>query len=332
MKKRTLLQLTCASVLAGLCGGLQAQSTSSVLFGKSNEWLFTPYEFATPSDAADTQASIQALIHAAKLFDAKGIGLAVAIVPSKVGIHADQLPDNKPLDAYTRDKYANALKTLRDGGVNVIDLNTAFLNSPNRTSDTPLFLRLDTHWSPTGALTAAEAIKAGIDANPKLKAALAATPEVKYTLEQNSRKSNTRSRDLVRLLPPGTAEFPAEQVQNFKVTRGQSSQAGLTGAGDAVGITAIGSSYTNRATGYPDALRYTLQRDLLDISLPVDQGPWSGMVTYLGDEAFKTRPPKLIIWEVPERELRSPPNAKYRQDRYQMDNAEWASRMTSLLK
>ena len=47
-------------------------------------------------------------------------------------------------------------------------------------------------------------------------------------------------------------------------------------------MTVIGSSFTNANTGYPDAVRYALQRDVLDISLPVDQGPWSGMVGYLG--------------------------------------------------
>jgi alginate O-acetyltransferase complex protein AlgJ len=99
-----------------------------------------------------------------------------------------------------------------------------------------------------------------------------------------------------------------------------------------VGITVIGSSYTNKNTGYPDAIRFNLQRDLLDISIPVDQGPWVGMEAYLKDEAFKTNKPKLIIWEIPERELRSPPNAKFRDARYVIDNNEWLTRVTSLLK
>ena len=94
----------------------------------------------------------------------------------------------------------------------------------------------------------------------------------------------------------------------------------------------IGSSYTNKNSGFPDAIRYTLQRELLDISLPVDQGPWYGMDSYLRDEAFKTKKPKLIVWEIPEREFRSPPNNKYRDARYVIDNNEWLSRITSLLK
>ncbi|MDT8990058.1 hypothetical protein RQP54_04210 [Curvibacter sp. APW13] len=327
---------SCAAVVA--CSTLFALSAAAadnvpVLFGKNNEWLFTPYEFAQQSDAADTSATISLFEKANKLFERQGIALALVIVPSKVRIHSDQLPPNKPLDPYTEGKYENAVKVLKAGGVNVVNLNQPFLASPHRSSDTPLFLRLDTHWSPSGALLAAETIKAVIDATPSLKAAWAATPEVGYTLSWNKQKTTTRARDLVRLLPPeDQKQFAPEQVLPFKVARTTASQAGLQGAGDTVGITVIGSSYTNKNTGYPDGIRYTLQRDLLDISIQVDKGPWVGMEEYLRDESFKTNKPKLIIWEIPERELRSPPNAKFRDVRYQIDNAEWINRIASILK
>ena len=309
----------------------QAAETVPVLVGK-NEWLFTPYEFAVASDAGDTQAVIQLLEKTNKMFARKGIALALVIVPSKIRIHADQLPGNKPLDGYTADKYENAVKALRAGGVNVINLNQPFLNSTHRTSDTPLFLRLDTHWSPSGAMLAAETLKTTIDSTPALKAALAATVDVPYSLTWATKRSNTRARDLVRQLPKEEQTFGPEQTLPFKVARVAVSQAGLQGAGDSVGITVIGSSYTNKNTLYPDAIRYTLQRDLLDISIPVDQGPWVGMEAYLKDEAFIANKPKLIIWEIPERELRSPPNAKFRDARYIIDNNDWSARIGSLLK
>lgn len=309
-----------------------AQSTP-VLMGKTNEWLFTPYEFAQTTDAGDTKATIDLFGKVNKLFEKQGIALALVIVPSKVRIHADQLPADKPLDAYTEGKYEAAYRELKSLGVNVVNLNQPFLASPHRTSDTPLFLRLDTHWSPSGAALAAETIKATIDSTPALKAALGATPEVAYTMEWNKQKTTTRARDLVRYMAAADQkQFKPEQVLPFKVTRTAASAAGLQGAGDNVGILVIGSSYTNAATGYPDAIRYQLQRDLLDISIQVDKGPWVGMEEYLKDGAYKSSKPKLIIWEIPERELRSPPNAKYRDARYQSDNSEWLGRITNLLK
>ena len=328
-RRKLLASISCL-MLSGFSVAYAAEP-SPVLFGKDN-WLFTPYEFAVASDAKDTQASIQLFEKVNKLFETKGIALALTIVPSKVRIHADQLPADKPLDSYTADKYENAVKTLRAGGVNVINLNEEFLKSPHRTSDTPLFLRLDTHWSPSGAYLAAETIKKGIDANPGSRAALGTTKEEKYSIAWAGKKTATRSRDLVRLLPKDAPVFPAEQILPFKVTRSEATQTGLLNTTDTIGITAIGSSYTNKNTGYPDALRYALQRDLLDISIPVDQGPWAGMENYLRDDSFKTNKPKLIIWEIPERELRSPPSNKFRDARYIFDDNEWLARITNLLK
>lgn len=334
MNKRIFCHLLLGTALTGGLGlsASHAQDHLPIVGGKNGEWLFTPFEFASSSDAQDTQASLQLLEKTNKLFEQKGIALALVIVPSKIRIHSEQLPSSKPLDSYTADKYEKVYQSLSTSGLKVVGLNQVFLNSPHRSSDTPIFLRLDTHWSPTGALLAAETVKSVIDRTPSLKAALDTTPEQKYTLTWGKQKVNQRARDLVKLLPPGAPSYPAEQTPQFKVLRAQESQAGLLGPADTVAITVIGSSYTNKNTGYPDGLRYTLQRDLLDISIPVDQGPWVGMEAYLRDDAFKTNKPKLIIWEIPEREMRSPPSYKFREARYVIDNNEWLSRISVLLK
>ena len=333
MKKYTSRKWVCGAILASALGVTvsQAAETTATIIGK-NDWLFVKYEFALPSDLPDTQATVQLIEKTSKLLSANGIALALVIVPSKVRIYAEHLPDSAKLDSYTADKYESVAKTLVDSGVNVVNLNQAFLNSPLRNSDTPLFLRLDTHWAPAGALLAAQTVKAEIDRNPTLNAALAATPETKYTFSWNSRKINHRARDLVNLLPKEAQNFAYEQILLFKSEKVQAAQAGLLNAGDNVGITVIGSSYTNKNTGYPDGLRFTLQRDLLDISIPVDQGPWVGLESYFRDDAFQTNKPKLIIWEIPERELRSPPNYKYRDTRYISDNNEWFTRVSALVK
>ena len=333
MKKYTSRKWVCGAMLASALGVTvsQAAETTATIIGK-NDWLFVKYEFALPSDLPDTQATVQLIEKTSKLLSANGIALALVIVPSKVRIYAEHLPDSAKLDSYTADKYESVAKTLVDSGVNVVNLNQAFLNSPLRNSDTPLFLRLDTHWAPAGALLAAQTVKAEIDRNPTLNAALAATPETKYTFSWNSRKINHRARDLVNLLPKEAQNFAYEQILLFKSEKVQAAQAGLLNAGDNVGITVIGSSYTNKNTGYPDGLRFTLQRDLLDISIPVDQGPWVGLESYFRDDAFQTNKPKLIIWEIPERELRSPPNYKYRDTRYISDNNEWFTRVSALVK
>jgi alginate O-acetyltransferase complex protein AlgJ len=267
-----------------------------------------------------------------KMFERKGVTLALVIVPSKSRVNAAQLPDSIKVDAYTDGKYANAVGALRAAGVNVVSLDDAFRNSPHKASDTPLFMRLDTHWSHTGAYLAAQTIKTEIEKSPALRSAWQAMPEEKYNLTWATNKIPVRTRDLVKLLPKGSPSYPAEQVLQFKVSRTTEAKVGLLNGADTTLITAIGSSYSNKNTGYPDALRFFLQRNLLDISIPVDQGPWVGMEAYLKDDSFKINKPKMIIWELPERELRSPPNYKFRDARYVIENNDWLARISALLQ
>lgn len=328
-KKSLMAWWPAAAVVAAAV--MPAAAQADALIGKDG-WLFTPYEYAVSSDAADTQASIDLFIEANKLFAAKGIALGLVIVPSKIRMVPEKLPDDKPLDAYTSGKYAKAVAALRAGGVSVISLEAAFMASPDRLSDTPLYLRLDTHWSPKGAALAAQTIQQAVVADPKLAAAYGQTQPVKFELSWGANKVSTRARDLARQIPRGGPVFAPEQILPLKLSKIDAGAATLTGAGEAVDILLIGSSYTSKNTSYPDAVRYALQRELLDLSLNVDYGPWYGMLSYLKGESYKTRPPKLIIWEIPERELRSPPNYKYRHPEYVLDNQSWLSQMRSLLK
>jgi alginate O-acetyltransferase complex protein AlgJ len=306
-----------------------AENQTPVIIG-TDSWLFTSYEVANASDAKDTEASLQLIARMNQLFEQRGIALALVIVPSKVRIYADKLPNAALLDRYTADKYDVLVKRLTEAGVKVVNLNQAFLKNEKRNSDTPLFLRLDTHWSPSGALLAAETIKATIDSTPTLNDAWSKTVEEKHTLSWAKQKTVHRARDLIKFLPKDAAPYAPEQVLQFAVSRQQTSQADLLSEADDVKIVAIGSSYSDKNTGYPDALRYTLQRNILDISIPALQGPWVGMESYLRDEAFTNQKPNLVIWEIPEREFRSPPDYKFREARYIVGNEEWLARVTAL--
>lgn len=278
-----------------------AADRGPVIIGK-NDWSFAPCELANPSDAEETMVSLELLQKANEFFETNGVTLALVLVPSKIRIHSDQLPDKKTLNSYTSDKYESMFNTLRAGDVSVANLNQTFLNSPHRNSDTSLFFRLDTHSVPREALLASENVKAEIESNPVLRSAAAATSVVKYSLSWTKKKVNYRARDLVDLLPVGGPSFPLEQLHRFAALR---EQAGLPGTGDDVGIVAIGSSCSNKSTGYPDGLR---------------------------DDSFNTSSPKLIIWEIAEREMCSPLDCRSREARYVIDNNEWFSRISALVQ
>jgi alginate O-acetyltransferase complex protein AlgJ len=127
-------------------------------------------------------------------------------------------------------------------------------------------------------------------------------------------------------LPKGTPPFESELVRAFQIEREAPAAGALLGDAVAPAITLVGSSYSAAWTQFADALGYTLQRDMLVVSVPATQGSWVGMESYLRDDAFQATPPKLIVWELPERDLRAPPSFRYREARYVFDNTEWLLR------
>lgn len=295
-------------------------------FAGKNEWLFLRGEFPDASGQPATDASIDLIRRFNKVLARNGIAMVFIMPPMKTRIYPEYLPDGVKSTPYMEKKYDLMVQVLRAGQVNVIDLNAPFLKSTQRNSDTPLFLRLDTHWSPAGAMLAAETIRAGIDANPVLKKSLEAIPEEKFAMAWGKLKADSTQRDMIKLLPAGSLAFAAEQVLPFFVSREQKAAASLLGDSAAPAITLIGSSYSGPWYGFSDALRYTLQRDILTAWVSATQGAWVGMETYLRDDSFQSNRPKLLIWEMPARLMDNPPDFKFREARYYSDNTEWLLR------
>jgi len=296
---------------------------ASSFVGK-NEWLFLRGEFPGDADQSATSASMETIRRLNKALARNGITLVFIMVPLKSRIYAKYLPDDVKMSPYMEGNYGRIMKALRAGQLNMIDLNGPYLSSPQRNSDTPLFLRLDTHWSPTGAMLAAETIRTAIDSNPVLKKTLEAIPEEKFDLTWGNQKTNTSLRAQIDSLPKGSPTFAEEQVLPFFVTKEKVSGSLL--GNSATAITLLGTSYTAPVYGFTDALRYTLQRNILAVWVPNTQGSWVGMESYLRDDSFQTNRPKLLIWEIPERSMDTPPDNPYREMRYQSDNAEWLLR------
>lgn len=294
-----------------------------------NEWLFYNYEMSEASHAATTNVSLDLIQRFSKVLASNGVNLVVVMVPVKMRVYSEYLPDDIKINDYMVGNYDRMSKALQAANVKTVDLNTAFLNSPKRNSDTPLFFRLDTHWTPTGAMLAAETIKAGITSNSSLKEALDATPEEAFKLAIANRKRPSKGRDLVDNLPKNNLTFAPEMVAQVNVTRVQAPKDDLLGNRSPVGLTLVGSSYSMDWTGFSDALRYSLQRDILSVAVAADQGSWVGIESYLRDDAFQTKAPRIVLWEMPERDMRAPPDYKFRDARYITNNTEWLLRVSA---
>ena len=125
-----------------------------------NEWLFYRQEFLDAKSREPTSVSLDLIQRFNRVLSTHNISMAVVMVPLKMWIYSEHLPDSVKLNEYMAGNYDRMIKALEAGGANVIDLNTSFMSTSKRTDVSPLYFRLDSHWSPTGSMLAAEVIKA----------------------------------------------------------------------------------------------------------------------------------------------------------------------------
>jgi alginate O-acetyltransferase complex protein AlgJ len=316
--------LLAISLTMGMSQAWAADAAPGIV-GK-DDWLFYRYEMTDAADLPSTEQTIALIAKFNRVLARNGVSLVVTMVPLKARVYAEHLPADIKLNPYMFGNYQRMSQALRNAHVNVLELNEVFMESAAKNAEAQLYFRLDTHWAPAGAMLAAETMRIQMMQDNKLQPLLAAIPAAKYENMWGKKKVKTKSRDLVEQLPAGAATYPAEFIRLFSVTRADESDAGLLGAANDPQITLLGSSYSMAWTGFADALRYTLQRDILDVAVGADRGSWTGMESYLRDDAFQTQRPKLLIWEMPERDMRAPPDYHYRDARYQSDNTEWLLR------
>lgn len=325
MKTKNTFKLLNGTVLCCALGAISAHGAEVTGIVGKNDWLFYRNELSSPADAAKTTESIALFGRLNKVLAANGVSLVVTIVPLKMRVYAEQLPDSIKLNDYMASNYERINKSLLAAGVTAIDLNQPFLNSPKRNSDTPLFFRLDSHWNPTGAMLAAETIKAGIVANTSLKKALDTIPEVDYKINIGKRKLLSKARNLVDVLPPNSGPTVPEYLPLVSVSRTQPQVDEKLAPN---GITVVGSSYSMDWTGFVDGLRFILQRDITNASVTGDKGFWFGMESYLRSDAFQSKAPKILVWEMSEFVMREPPDS-HNDPRYKSNNTEWLMRASA---
>jgi alginate O-acetyltransferase complex protein AlgJ len=326
-RRQFLAQLGALGFGAGVSTWAQAADISAYM-GKDG-WAFYKYEISDESHVKAVDRSIGLLAEFAKAAKAAGIAVFVTLVPLKMRIYQQFL--NTPLTPYLAGAYAQMMDKMRSQGLSAIDLNQPFMRyAQQQPSDSFLYFKLDTHWSPNGALLAAETIRDALTADPTARQLLAAMPAVNFQMSKRNGKRRSKARDLLPLMEPQSPEPPYEMVQDIRFFGGNGEQTLTSEVSNPVAL--IGSSYSKAWTEFPGALRYVLQRNLADVGVPADRGSWQGMLTYLQDDAFKKDRPKILIWELPERDMPAPPDYPFREERYRMSDAEWLRQAVTALK
>jgi alginate O-acetyltransferase complex protein AlgJ len=274
-------------------------------------WLFLTDEFTRYPHADDNALSrAREVLRVKNDLAARHIALVVAVVPDKSRIAAAHLCDlQRPAVAAPRlDRWVSQL---RAEGVDTVSLSPALTAVARRVSDpgdmAGAYLRTDTHWNEAGAESAAaelaqEIHHTGIDA----------TPHTDWVVHSDAR---TVPGDLIHLaglewLPPRLQ--PRADVTRVSTFTEAPQAAGKESADDLFGddnlpdTALIGTSFSRNSNFVP-----YLEQDL-HTRIPnfaKDGGDFAGAANaYFGGDAFKQTPPKLLIWEIPERVIEAPRN------------------------
>jgi alginate O-acetyltransferase complex protein AlgJ len=266
-------------------------------------WLFLTDELRLNRHAqanADTKA--QAVIELQQSLSKRGIELLVAVVPDKSRIASSELCSvYRPADLQRR--VADWTQALTGAGVKALDL-TATLQPLGAQA----YLRTDTHWSETGADAAAKAV-----AEQVRHMGIEATPVRRF--EAQSDPEALRPGDLVRLAGidwlPLSLQPAVERVAVTRITEQTSATPAsgdslddLFGDSDLPNVALIGTSFS-RNSNFAGFLQRALGAPIGNFAK--DGGEFSGAAKgYFGNPAFRQTPPRLVIWEIPERDLQTP--------------------------
>lgn len=264
-------------------------------------WIFLTEELRYESAGeAHQRARIALLQGAAQALAAKGSTLVVALVPDKARLYGAQLQAGH-YPAYAQARYGTAVQQLRQAGVSVVDMLGVLEQGKSAGA---VYYRTDTHWNQRGAQLAAQAIAAVV------APMVVQEPRSRFSTQASSDESSERVGDLLRLMglhsvPDAWRPVP-DQERAETTTEQPGAPSGAAGLfGDvSVPVVLTGTSYSLRGNvhGY---LQQALGLKVLNVARD-GGGLLQATEKYLRDDAYLQSPPKVLVWEVPERFLSLP--------------------------
>ena len=315
----------CASAIAS------AQTESPAIVGK-NDWLFFRHAMVHEALQSEVLASIELIKSVNRMLQKANVRLVVLTAPLKMDIYSEYLPDGFEVSRYMKGFNDATLARLSEGGVAVIDLKKKMRQAALENPENPLYYRLDSHWNHSGIYIAAQTVHQGLLADPGLKKIYEEIPAVPFTLTWDKKPYvQSKIRDIVSYLPTGTPAYAPERTKKFSVVRGRdavSENAKVATQGGELVL--AGSSMSGDWLGFPDALRFALQRNVSNFSLNADAGHWSLLRAYLQSNAFQTKRPSLIFWEIPGQAIENGPDLPWRVERYKTHPQLWLLQIAAL--
>jgi alginate O-acetyltransferase complex protein AlgJ len=270
-------------------------------------WLFLRDELNVYADGGRHLAARAATVAAVQRELARhGIALLVAVVPDKSRIEPQHLCGlYRPTSLSAR--VGDWTSRLAAVGVPVVDLGPALRGVPGDS-----FFRTDTHWTQDGAGAAARALAQRIRAmDEPLGSGVSSQPGYRVADKPAARRPG----DLVRLA--GLDALPVSWQPRAEIVTGRAylhvaqaaaSADDLFGDADLPTIAVIGTSYSTTSDFVPQ-LALAVGQGVGNFAR--EGGKFGGSArAYFASAAYAQTPPKLVVWELDERDLQAPLEAE----------------------
>ncbi|MDE2427243.1 MAG: cell division protein FtsQ [Burkholderiales bacterium] len=289
-----LLSKPFAKIERGITWAIAGDTGVSVRTG-CPDWFFLADEL-TPYDDAENNASARdhIVVQVAELLKKRGIKLVMAVVPDKSRIEKSHLCGLHRPAKFDR-RIDDWIAPLRAKQIEVIDLR-----APLQQLEGERYYRSDSHWNEHGANAAAQAIAQRLQ-ELQLVDKPAAAPQASAI---QSRVVD-RSGDLMRVANleglPAWLRPSVEKTQLSVVAPVTVASDDLFGDAGLPSVVLVGTSFT-RASNFVPFLSHYLGAPVANMAK--DGGDFEGAaMTYLSGKTYQQEPPKVLLWEVPERML-----------------------------
>ena len=270
-----------------------------VVLGR-DQWLYSDEEFnPIVNEELNLQGNYALVEGVRQTLKAKGVKLVMAIVPAKVRLYPEHLGDVQPASIHAN-LYQDFHARVAADKILAPDLLGPLQQAKQQGEQ--VFLRTDTHWTPSGAEIAARQLAKAITA----KAPLSGQPQRFVTEAEQTVEHKGDLRLFLPLDPLFENLMPAQEPLQKRVTRAADDQPAADDAlfaNNEVPVALVGTSYSaNPNWNFVGALKQALHSDV--VSYAEDgHGPVLPMLSYLKSDDFKNNPPQVLIWEYPERYL-----------------------------
>jgi len=282
---------------------------NGVVIGRDG-WLFTDEEFVNNADAKKREVEKLEIIDDVRSYlRMHDIELMIAFLPSKARLYSEHL--KAPVPTERAELYNRFYRSIQDR----VALSPNIYNYLNdKKDDTQIFMKTDTHWSPDGASLVAHHLATVLR---KHRPELIVSDKNYMTLAEDEKRYDG---DLNEFIPTGPLKPITGPSSELLIPHKTTEVANADGASDGedatmslfgdekIQIVLAGTSYSyEKDWNFEGALRQAFGADVLNVS-DEGKGPIKPMIEWLKEADLRNNPPKLVIWEIPERFMPSDKN------------------------